>query len=93
MSPPSYGFYEAAVVRIDPVARKVLCRSVSVLDAEVKSVSCELHTFSLEYDVLVLAVGAVPNTFGTPGVEEARSACSSQAFPSRGLTLRSPPLL
>jgi hypothetical protein len=28
------------------------------------------HTFDVEYDYLVTAVGAIPNTFGVPGVAE-----------------------
>ena len=31
---------------------------------------CPWHTFDVDYDYLVTAVGAVPNTFGVPGVEE-----------------------
>lgn len=57
------------MLRIDPARRTVLCRAVDVGDADLQKAACALHTFTLEYDVLVLAPGAVPNTFGTPGVE------------------------
>ena len=37
--------------------RTVLCRAI---DSEGSSVACPLHTFTLAYDILVLAVGCVP---------------------------------
>lgn len=67
-----FSFLEAAALRVDPVAKTVLCRAAD-LECEASrglNATCALHTFSVPYDVLVLAVGSVPNTFGIPGVEE-----------------------
>lgn len=64
--------------RVDIDARQLVCKTLPQL-------VCALHrpslvgeaapevTFTLDYDILVFAVGAVPNTFNTPGVQEARS--------------------
>ena len=49
---------------------------VSSVDFESQTCHCEpnfdeeLDSFKVEYDILVLAPGCQPNTFGTPGVEE-----------------------
>jgi NADH:ubiquinone reductase (non-electrogenic) len=44
------------------------------LDAGRKIVTCEAtggrHAFTVEYDILVIAVGAISNTFGVPGVAD-----------------------
>ncbi|GKU96560.1 hypothetical protein SLEP1_g9784 [Rubroshorea leprosula] len=56
-------FYEAECLKIDPANNKVLCRST--VDNLVGNTE-----FSLEYDYLVIAVGAQVNTFNTPGVLE-----------------------
>ncbi|EQC31328.1 hypothetical protein SDRG_10930 [Saprolegnia diclina VS20] len=53
-------FVEAAATAIDPTTNRVTC--VSELDPDTP--------FTLEYDQLVVAVGSVANTFGTPGVTE-----------------------
>ncbi|TKY48828.1 External alternative NAD(P)H-ubiquinone oxidoreductase B1 [Spatholobus suberectus] len=57
-------FWEAECLKIDPGNKKVLCRSNIdnnlVGDGE----------FSLDYDFLVVAIGAQVNTFDTPGVIE-----------------------
>lgn len=41
-----------------------LCRCAPAFDEE------ELPEFDVDYDILILAPGCVPNTFNTPGVEE-----------------------
>lgn len=51
-------FHLARCTRIDAESRTITC--ASVLDD---------HTFDLEYDRLVIGVGARSNTFGVPGVE------------------------
>lgn len=47
------------------------CREI---DVEHHRITCEgvepSHTFTLDYDILVIAVGAWNNTFGIPGVKE-----------------------
>lgn len=56
-------FWEAECIKIDAADKKVLCR-------------CNIENlvgsgeFSLDYDFLVVAVGAQVNTFNTPGVKE-----------------------
>jgi len=46
----------------------------TTLDVEQKSIQCEsaidTTTFNVPFDILVIAVGAVHNTFGIPGVQE-----------------------
>ncbi|KAG4967667.1 hypothetical protein AAZX31_12G101500 [Glycine max] len=56
-------FWEAECVKIDYSNKKVFCRSN--IDNLVGS-----NEFSLDYDFLVVAVGAQVNTFNTPGVKE-----------------------
>ncbi|KAB1209965.1 External alternative NAD(P)H-ubiquinone oxidoreductase B1, mitochondrial [Morella rubra] len=57
-------FCEAECVKIDAANKKVLCRSN--LDNSLAG----SREFSLEYDYLVIAIGAEVNTFNTPGVME-----------------------
>ncbi|MBX7148640.1 FAD-dependent oxidoreductase [bacterium] len=52
-------FYQASANRLDEVTRTLYCHNA--LDGE---------EFSLNYDYLVITVGAAVNTFGIPGVEE-----------------------
>ena len=56
-------FFEAAAIAVDPKARTVKCRDESEITASNPE-------FTVPYDKLVVAVGAPPNTFGTPGVYE-----------------------
>jgi NADH:ubiquinone reductase (non-electrogenic) len=51
-------FYHAAAVGLDSARRLVMCRGVA-----------EGDPFTVPYDLLVIAVGAVSNTFQVPGVE------------------------
>lgn len=57
-------FTEAECTKIDAANKKVHCKDVSHLKCKGK------EEFELEYDYLVVAIGATSNTFGTPGVEE-----------------------
>ncbi|PSS05754.1 External alternative NAD(P)H-ubiquinone oxidoreductase [Actinidia chinensis var. chinensis] len=57
-------FWEADCLKIDAANKRVFCRSN--LDAN----AVGSNEFSLEYDYLVIAVGAQVNTFNTPGVLE-----------------------
>ena len=52
-------FMQAVCERIDPERKEVVCSGVAVE-----------RSFTIGYDRLVIAVGAVNNTFGIPGVEE-----------------------
>ena len=52
-------FYHATADSVDPVAHTVRCTGIT-----------DGHPFTLTYDVLVIAVGAVSNTFNVPGVAE-----------------------
>ena len=62
--PYNVEFKEAECYKVDPVNKKVYCRSnqSSTLDG--------IEEFTVDYDVLILAMGARVNTFNTPGVEE-----------------------
>lgn len=57
-------FFEAECVKIDSTEKKVFC------ECNIDSNLAGSGEFSLEYDLLVIAVGAQVNTFGTPGVKE-----------------------
>ncbi|XP_010904945.1 external alternative NAD(P)H-ubiquinone oxidoreductase B3, mitochondrial [Elaeis guineensis] len=57
-------FWEAECFNIDPVNKKVHCRSNSGMNMGGNG------EFAVDYDYLVLAIGARPNTFNTPGVVE-----------------------
>ena len=56
-------FHEASCVDILPEKKQIICRDESGIQGTVAQ-------FNLDYDILVSAVGATNNTFGTPGVEE-----------------------
>lgn len=58
-------YYEAAATEIDAERKTVRCESV-----ECKGVVCEVRSFELEYDTLVVSVGSASNTFGVKGVRE-----------------------
>lgn len=58
-------FLKANVVGVD-FERKT-CRCAPAFEEDEELVQQE---FDIEYDILVLAPGCMPNTFGTPGVEE-----------------------
>jgi len=53
---PGVRFYQAACTAIDPAERRIRCRGAT--------------EFTLDYDILAIAVGATSNTFGVPGVAE-----------------------
>lgn len=55
-------FHLSEAVAVDPARCILKCRNL--LDKD------NIREYDLKYDDLVIAVGAVPNTFGTPGVEE-----------------------
>lgn len=56
-------FTEAECYKIDPANNKIHCRSTQ------KDVGGK-HDFTIDYDYLVIGIGARSNTFNTPGVEE-----------------------
>lgn len=56
----SFHYWEAECVKIDPENHRVYCRSS--LNGN--------DQFSVDYDYLIISVGARVNTFNTPGVEE-----------------------
>ncbi|GAB2240282.1 hypothetical protein Droror1_Dr00020800 [Drosera rotundifolia] len=57
-------FWEAECLSIDPVNKKVYCQSSQDTNLNGK------EEFAVEYDYLVIAVGARSNTFNIPGVVE-----------------------
>jgi len=58
-------FIEGTATEVDPVGKSVTCESV-VCDGN----SCDIEDFTVEYDKLVVTIGAQTNTFGIPGVRE-----------------------
>jgi NADH dehydrogenase FAD-containing subunit len=58
-------YLEGTAVEIDPKSKSVLCESVFC-----EGNSCTIEDFSVDYDKLILTVGAQTNTFGIPGVRE-----------------------
>lgn len=61
----SVNFVEAIATEIDPKSKTVKCEGVLCTGD-----TCDLDEFSLQYDRLVMTVGAQTNTFGIPGVRE-----------------------
>ncbi|EEF37704.1 external alternative NAD(P)H-ubiquinone oxidoreductase B2, mitochondrial [Ricinus communis] len=57
-------YWEAECFKIDAENKKVYCRSTQNNNLNGK------EEFAVEYDYLVIAMGARPNTFNTPGVVE-----------------------
>ncbi|KMZ62864.1 External alternative NAD(P)H-ubiquinone oxidoreductase B2, mitochondrial [Zostera marina] len=57
-------FWEAECFKIDHVNKKVLCRSTDEKNL------VQNGEFSVDYDYLIIAMGARANTFNTPGVTE-----------------------
>ncbi|KAK3014598.1 hypothetical protein RJ639_009831 [Escallonia herrerae] len=57
-------YWEAECFKIDAENKKVYCRSNADTNMSGK------EEFAVDYDYLVIAMGARPNTFNTPGVEE-----------------------
>lgn len=55
-------YREAECYKIDQANKKIYCRATGDLDGK--------KEFSVDYDYLVIAIGARVNTFNTPGVEE-----------------------
>jgi len=62
---PKAKYYEAEATAIDAEARTVTCENVVC-----SGVDCEIRSFEVPYDQLVVAVGASTNTFGVKGVKE-----------------------
>ena len=60
---PDTKFLEAECVDINPSNKKITCEDRSGIVGAVSK-------FELDYDILVVAVGATSNTFNTPGVRE-----------------------
>lgn len=57
-------FWEAECFKIDPTNKKIHCRANVGTNLDGNS------EFVVDYDYLVVAMGAKANTFNTPGVEE-----------------------
>lgn len=57
-------FCEAECYKIDAENKKIYCRSIQ--DENLNGI----EEFVVDYDYLVIAIGARVNTFNTPGVEE-----------------------
>lgn len=62
---PKANYLEGTAVEIDPTSNTVLSQSV-VCEGN----SCTIEDFTVEYDKLLITVGAQTNTFGIPGVRE-----------------------
>lgn len=52
-------YYHAEAIELATSTQKLKCRGIT-----------DQHEFEIAYDILVIAVGAVSNTFGVPGVAE-----------------------
>ena len=67
-----YRYFEANALSVNLEAKTVRCRGSdhTFQSEEDLAMSQKWKEFDLEYDYLVTAVGAVPNTFGVPGVKE-----------------------
>jgi hypothetical protein len=58
-------YLEGTAIDIDTKAKRILCESV-VCEGN----TCDIDEFTVEYDKLIMSVGAQTNTFGIPGVRE-----------------------
>lgn len=58
-------FLEATATSVDPKTSAVSCESV-VCDGT----SCDIEAFTVNYDRIIVTIGAQTNTFGIPGVRE-----------------------
>ncbi|KAG7366242.1 pyridine nucleotide-disulfide oxidoreductase [Nitzschia inconspicua] len=58
-------YLEGTATEVDTVAKRLTCESV-ICDGN----SCDIQEFSVEYDRLIVTIGAQTNTFGIPGVRE-----------------------
>mmetsp|Transcript_39424 Transcript_39424/g.80877 ORF Transcript_39424/g.80877 Transcript_39424/m.80877 type:complete len:637 (+) Transcript_39424:94-2004(+) len=58
-------FLEATATNIDPKTNSITCESVIC-----EGTNCKINDFTVEYDRLIVTVGAQTNTFGIPGVRE-----------------------
>lgn len=58
-------FLEATATEIDPKTNTITCESVVC-----EGTSCKISDFTVDYDKLIVTVGAQTNTFGIPGVRE-----------------------
>lgn len=58
-------FLEATATEIDPKTNTITCESVVC-----EGTSCKINDFTVDYDKLIVTVGAQTNTFGIPGVRE-----------------------
>lgn len=58
-------YIEGTATDIDPAEKIVTCESV-ICDGN----SCDISDFSVDYDKLIVTIGAQTNTFGIPGVRE-----------------------
>lgn len=67
LSKKGFLYYEAECLNVNAENQTILCRAA---DTELGRDKVPGRSFSIRYDFLVVAVGAVPNTFGIPGVEE-----------------------
>jgi NADH:ubiquinone reductase (non-electrogenic) len=60
----AFRFWEAECFKIDPTSKKIHCRAGDGTNVDGNG------EFVVDYDYLVVTVGAKPNTFNTPGVVE-----------------------
>ncbi|KAG5490694.1 hypothetical protein JKF63_00816 [Porcisia hertigi] len=64
---PPHRFIRSVIYDVDFDKKLVQCVGVGVVGG---SENVPVNTFSVEYDYLIMAYGALPNTFNIPGVEE-----------------------
>ena len=62
---PFVNYLEAAATSVDFDKQTILCNSIKC-----EGTACDLVDFDVEYDNLLIAVGATTNTFGIKGVRE-----------------------
>ena len=63
--PYQIDFKEAECFKIDASKKILHCKS-----AQVTNLGGKEEEFTIDYDILIIAVGAQVNTFNTPGVSE-----------------------
>jgi len=62
---PAVDYLEATCTDVNPEAKRITCQSVAC-----EGSVCDIQTFDVDYDHLIVSVGATTNSFGVAGVSE-----------------------
>lgn len=63
---PKSKYIEAAATHIDPSRKRITCQTLD----KMRNNDDEIEEFEVQYDKLIVSIGAQTNTFGIPGIRE-----------------------